>query len=61
VTLGVVWPTVTRALCFPLRAALYLRAKDCAPADFRKKTRLALAGLSAAILSLATAKFRKTL
>jgi len=42
VTLGVVWPTVTRALCFPLRAALYLRAKDCAPVDFRKKTRLAL-------------------
>ena len=42
VTLGVVWPTITRALCFPLRAALYLRAKDCAPADFRKKTRLAL-------------------
>ena len=42
VTLGVLWPTVTRALCFPLRAALYLRAKDCAPADFRKKIRLAL-------------------
>jgi len=42
VTLGVVWPTVTRALCFPLRAVLYLRAKDCAPTDFRKKTRLAL-------------------
>jgi hypothetical protein len=47
VTLGVVWPTVTRALCFPLRAALYLRAKDCAPADFRKKTRLALDVLEA--------------
>jgi hypothetical protein len=29
-------------MCFPLRAALYLRAKDCAPADFRKKIRLAL-------------------
>jgi hypothetical protein len=43
VTLGLVWPTVTRALCFPLRAALYLRAKDCAPADFRKKIRLASA------------------
>jgi len=42
VTLGVIWPTVTRALCFPLRAALYLRAKHCAPAQFRKKTRLAL-------------------
>jgi len=42
VTLGLVWPTVTRALCFPLRAALYLRAKDCAPAGFRKKTSLAL-------------------
>jgi len=47
VTLGVVWPTVTRALCFPLRAALYLRAKDCAPADFRKKIRLALDLLAA--------------
>ena len=42
VTLGLIRPTVTRALCFPLRAALYLRAKDCAPADFRKKIRLAL-------------------
>jgi SRSO17 transposase len=42
VTLGLVWPTVTRALCFPLRAALYLRAKDCTPAGFRKKTSLAL-------------------
>jgi hypothetical protein len=50
VTLGLVWPTVTRALCFPLQAALYLRAKDCPPADpsaplrtsFRKKTSLAL-------------------
>jgi SRSO17 transposase len=47
VTLGVVWPTLTRALCFPLRAALYLRAKDCAPADFRKKIRLALDLLAA--------------
>jgi hypothetical protein len=49
VTLGVVWPTVTRALCFPLRAALYLRAKDCALPEFRKKTRLASAcgGLAA--------------
>ena len=47
VTLGVVWPTVTRALCFPLRAALYLRAKDCAPADFRRKIRLALDLLAA--------------
>ena len=47
VTLGAVWPTVTRALCFPLRAALYLRAKDCADADFRKKTRLALDLLAA--------------
>ena len=42
VTLGVVWPTVTRALCFPLRAALYVRRKDCAPAEFRGKTTLAL-------------------
>jgi hypothetical protein len=42
VTLGVVWPTVTRALCFPLRAALYVRAKDCAAADFRGKIPLAL-------------------
>jgi len=42
VTLGLVWPTVTRALCFPLRAALYLRAKDCARADFRRKASLAL-------------------
>jgi len=49
VTLGLIWPTVTRALCFPLRAALYLRAKDCAPADFRKKISLASAcgGLAA--------------
>jgi len=47
VTLGMVWPTVTRALCFPLRAALYVRAKDCAPADFRKKIRLALDLLAA--------------
>jgi hypothetical protein len=42
VTLGVVWPTITRALCFPLRAALYVRAKDCAAADFRGKIPLAL-------------------
>jgi hypothetical protein len=47
VTLGLIWPTVTRALCFPLRAALYLRAKDSAPADFRKKIRLALDLLAA--------------
>jgi len=47
VTLGVVWPTVTRALCFPLRAALYVRAKDCAPADFRGKISLALDLLAA--------------
>jgi SRSO17 transposase len=42
VTLGVVWPTVTRALCFPLRAALYVRAKDCARSDYRGKIPLAL-------------------
>jgi hypothetical protein len=42
VTLGLLRPTLTRALCFPLRAALYLRAKDCAAAEFRKKTSLAL-------------------
>jgi len=47
VTLGVVWPTVTRALCFPLRAALYVRAKDCAAADFRGKIPLALSLLRA--------------
>jgi hypothetical protein len=41
VTLGVIWPTITRALCFPLRAALYVRAKDCAPSDFRGKIPLA--------------------
>jgi hypothetical protein len=39
VTLAVVWPTVTHALCFPLRAALYLRAKDCAPQRFPGKDR----------------------
>jgi len=44
VTLGLIRPTLTltRALCFPLRAALYLRAKDCPPADFRGKIALAL-------------------
>jgi hypothetical protein len=54
VTLGVVWPTVTRALCFPLRAALYIRAKDCAAdpstalgASFRGKIPLALSLLRA--------------
>jgi len=47
VTLGVVWPTVTRALCFPLRAALYVRAKDCAPTDYRGKIPLALSLLRA--------------
>jgi hypothetical protein len=47
VTLGLVWPTATRALCFPLRAALYLRAKDCSSAQFRPKTRLALDLLAA--------------
>ena len=47
VTLGVVWPTATRALCFPLRAALYVRAKDCAAADFRGKIPLALSLLRA--------------
>lgn len=47
VTLGVVWPTITRALCFPLRAALYVRAKDCAGADFRGKIPLALSLLAA--------------
>ena len=47
VTLGLIWPTVTRALCFPLRAALYLRAKDCTPADFRGKVSLALDLLAA--------------
>ena len=47
VTLGLIWPTVTRALCFPLRAALYLRAKDCTPADFRGMVSLALDLLAA--------------
>ena len=47
VTLGLIRPTVTRALCFPLRAALYLRAKDCTPADFRGKVSLALDLLAA--------------
>ena len=47
VTLGLIWPTATRALCFPLRAALYLRAKDCTPADFRGKISLALDVLAA--------------
>jgi hypothetical protein len=47
VTLGLLWPTATRALCFPLRAALYVRAKDCAPADFQDKIALALGLLAA--------------
>jgi hypothetical protein len=47
VTLGLIRPTLTRALCFPLRAALYLRAKDCPPADFRGKIALALDLLAA--------------
>jgi len=47
VTLGVVWPTVTRALCFPLRAALYVRAKDCAPSDYQGRIPLALSLLAA--------------
>ena len=42
VTLGLVWPTVTRALCFPLQAALYLREKDCPPGQHRTKIELAL-------------------
>jgi hypothetical protein len=42
VTLGVLWPTVTRALCFPVRAALYVRAKDCKPSDYRGRIQLAL-------------------
>jgi hypothetical protein len=42
VTLGLIWPTASRALCFPLRAALYRRAKDCPPAEFRNKMSLAL-------------------
>jgi SRSO17 transposase len=46
VMLGVIWPTVTRALCFPLRAALYVRAKDCDPAAFQDKPALALALLA---------------
>ena len=40
--LGLVWPTVSRALCFPRRAALYVRAKDCSPEDFQDKLSLAL-------------------
>jgi hypothetical protein len=47
VTLGVVWPTITRALCFPLRAALYTRAKDCPPSDYQGKVPLALSLLRA--------------
>jgi len=47
VTLGLIRPTISRALCFPLRAALYLRAKDCAPAHFRGKISLALDLLAA--------------
>lgn len=47
VTLGLIWPTVTRALCFPLRAALYVRAKDCDPVEFKDKPALALALLAA--------------
>jgi SRSO17 transposase len=46
VTLGLIWPTATRALCFPLKAALYLRAKDCDPAEFQDKPALALALLA---------------
>ena len=42
VTLGLVWPTATRALCFPLQAALYLREKDCPPGEHRTKIELAL-------------------
>ena len=42
VTLGLIWPTASRALCLPLRAALYLRAKDCKPAEFQDKIALAL-------------------
>jgi len=42
VTLGLLRPTLTRALCFPLRAALYLRAKDCPPQEHRTKPMLGL-------------------
>lgn len=42
VTLGVVWPTITRALCFPLRAALYVRVKDCRH-DREHRTKVVLA------------------
>jgi hypothetical protein len=42
VTLGMVWPTVSRALCFPLRAALYVRVKDCRH-DREHRTKVALA------------------
>lgn len=47
VTLGVVWPTTSRALCFPLRSALYVRVKDCALGEFRGKIALALEMLRA--------------
>ena len=47
VTLGVLWPTVTRAGCFPLRAALYARGKDCASAEHPTKPALALDLLAA--------------
>jgi hypothetical protein len=47
VTVGLIWPTVTRALCFPLRAALYVRAKECDPAKFQDKIALALQVLAA--------------
>lgn len=47
VTLGVVWPTITRALCFPLRAALFVRAKDGGGAKHRTKIALALDLLAA--------------
>jgi len=47
VTLGALWPTVSRALCFPLRAALYVRAKDCAASEYRGKIPLALSLLQA--------------
>lgn len=46
-TLGLIWPTMSRALCFPLCAALYVRAKDCAPEDFQDKLSLALSLLKA--------------
>ena len=47
VMLGLIWPTATRALCFPLRAALYVRSKDCASTDFQNKIALALGLLQA--------------